>query len=149
MDVGSKELTDFEVLSEFLATMELEQNQEASSQDQPTMNLQWDPAIDKKSRGPYFGNARTSKYYCNEKAQEKGKDSCKILEFFSVARETASVSTEDQQDPNGDLSTNEEPGDNDEVYIMTMQEAVVHLSSLIKPEMNQKRAATRDLDDYT
>ena len=72
-----KEASNSEALSELPKTLENKQNQQPIS-----LGIKWDPAIDRRSRGPYFGNGLSTKYDRTKKAEEKSKGSYKVSDFF-------------------------------------------------------------------
>ena len=134
INVTEENSNDFEVLAE-LQSVEIT----------PTspIPIKYNKELEAGSRGKYWGNSRTVKYYREKQANEKKKGSMEITAFFSPVPALSSVNNQQHQ-----LTSFEEEVLEDFSYSMTIKEAYDKLTPIVSPIMNAKENGERAMHDY-
>ncbi|KAG0176168.1 hypothetical protein DFQ29_006448 [Apophysomyces sp. BC1021] len=141
-ETEEQERSDFEILAIFEADSAQESISEINTH-RPIFPI----ALKDKtssSRGQYWGVGRTTKLYQERRAEEKGKSSKKITEFFAPQKGSPEGSPDNES---GDDEVDCFPVLDDETST-TIQTAFDRLTVFVTPQMNAVNATAMGLSDY-
>ncbi|KAG2216151.1 hypothetical protein INT45_008911 [Circinella minor] len=144
-DISSNSEISVENDFEIFTALEVEEEREVAKvikEDlKPSFPIKWNESEASSSRGKYWGNSRTIKYYREEQALKKKKGSHKITDFFKKAVDNKN--SDDNDDNNDNNDELEAP-----LPLMMIQEAYDRLTSIVTPIMNAKKDDERTMGDY-